>query len=62
MARKADRSCGSHNAGTRISEAIESLPAQTFREFGYINSDDGSSDGTPKICRSYAMRALRKAH
>jgi glycosyltransferase involved in cell wall biosynthesis len=37
-----------------IEESIKSLLAQTFTDFVLIISDDGSTDGSQKICENYA--------
>ena len=44
------------NGGDFIAESIESLLAQTYGDFELIISDNGSTDSTPDICRSYASR------
>jgi len=49
-----------HNRGNRLlSEALDSLLAQTHTNFELIISDDTSSDETPKICEEYAKRDNR---
>ncbi|MBE0602544.1 MAG: glycosyltransferase [Deltaproteobacteria bacterium] len=40
-------------------EAIDSVLAQTFRDFEFIISDNGSGDKTQEICREYAARDPR---
>ena len=42
-----------YNGEDFIRGAIESLLAQTFEDFELIISDNGSNDGTSKICREY---------
>ena len=37
-----------------VSESIESLLAQEFKDFELILSDDNSTDGTADVCRKYA--------
>jgi glycosyltransferase involved in cell wall biosynthesis len=48
-----------YNAGPFIGPAIESLLAQTFRDFELVIVDDGSTDETPEIIRRYAGADLR---
>src|SRR5579871_3942080 len=43
-----------HNGERYLREAIDSLLAQTYRDFELIISDNGSTDGTEAICRAYA--------
>jgi len=42
-----------HNAERFVAEAIESILQQTFTDFEFIIVDDGSTDQTPKIIRSF---------
>lgn len=42
-----------------LTEALDSLLAQTFTNFELVISDNGSSDGTEAICRDYAARDRR---
>jgi GT2 family glycosyltransferase len=42
-----------YNREQYIGEAIESVLAQTFRDFELIVVDDGSSDGTIEVARQY---------
>jgi glycosyltransferase involved in cell wall biosynthesis len=48
-----------YNAALLVREAIDSLLAQTFRDFELIISDNGSTDETDSICRGYAARDSR---
>jgi glycosyltransferase involved in cell wall biosynthesis len=45
-----------HNEEQFLAEAIESVLAQSFPDFEIIVSDDGSTDATPAIARSFAER------
>ena len=42
-----------------LAPAIDALLAQTYTNFELIISDDGSTDGSEKICRDYAARDPR---
>ncbi|MGA2259260.1 MAG: glycosyltransferase family 2 protein, partial [Thermoguttaceae bacterium] len=42
-----------------LAAAIDSVLGQTFRDFEFIIVDDGSTDGTEAVCRSYAARDPR---
>ena len=42
-----------------MSEAIESVLAQTFTDFELIICDNASTDRTPEICQQYARRDKR---
>lgn len=48
-----------YNAARYLAEAIESILAQTFREFELVIVDDGSSDRSPAIIDAYARRDAR---
>lgn len=48
-----------YNRADYLSQALESLLAQTYRDFVLILMDDGSSDGTPEIARQYAATDRR---
>jgi glycosyltransferase involved in cell wall biosynthesis len=45
-----------HNEEAFLAEAVESVLAQSFGDWELIISDDGSSDATPEIARSFAER------
>jgi len=42
-----------YNAGRFLREAIDSILAQTFTDFEFLIIDDGSTDGSQSIIRSY---------
>ena len=48
-----------YNGEKSVSEAIDTLLAQTFTDFELIISDNASTDATESICREYAARDLR---
>ena len=48
-----------YNAEAYIAEAIESTLAQTYRDFELIIVDDGSTDGTLDIIRSYKDERIK---
>jgi glycosyltransferase involved in cell wall biosynthesis len=48
-----------YNGETFLAAAIDSLLAQTFRDFELIISDNASTDGTEAICRDRASRDAR---
>src|SRR5215204_5609438 len=41
------------NAAQHLAEAVESIFAQTFRDFELVVVDDGSTDGTPDVLVRY---------
>ncbi len=49
----------SYNASRYISETLESVLSQTYRNFEVIVVDDGSKDNTPDIVADYARRDSR---
>jgi glycosyltransferase involved in cell wall biosynthesis len=48
-----------YNGENYIKEALDSILAQSFRNFELIISDNASTDTTEKICRSYAEKDQR---
>lgn len=48
-----------YNCSRWLAEAIDSVLAQTFRNFELLLLDDGSTDGTWKIMQSYRDRDIR---
>lgn len=47
------------NGENYLAAALDSLQAQTFADYELIISDNGSTDATQAICRSYAARDAR---
>jgi len=47
------------NGEEHLSQAVDSLLSQTFTDFELIISDNGSTDRTQEICRSYAANDQR---
>ena len=43
-----------YNSAAYIKKCIESVISQTYTDFELILVDDGSSDNTLQLCRSYA--------
>jgi len=48
-----------HNGRRYLAEALDSILAQTMRDFEFIIIDDGSSDGSTEDLKSYAARDPR---
>jgi glycosyltransferase involved in cell wall biosynthesis len=48
-----------YNAERFLAEAIESVLAQTWKDFELIILDDGSQDRTREIAQDYARRDAR---
>ena len=48
-----------NRAGTYLTAAIDSILAQTYKNFELIISDNASPDNTEEICREYAKRDPR---
>ncbi len=48
------------NAASYIAEAVDSLLQQTFQDFELWIMDDGSTDSTPKIIRSFSDARIKK--
>jgi glycosyltransferase involved in cell wall biosynthesis len=53
-----------YNGERFLAEALDSVLAQTYRPLEILLSDDGSTDGTPKVAARYAqqIRYLRQAN
>ncbi|MEO1524568.1 MAG: glycosyltransferase [Planctomycetota bacterium] len=48
-----------YNGGSMLGPTLESIAAQTERDFEFIIVDDGSSDASPEVLRSFAGRDPR---
>ena len=48
-----------YNAERYLAGTLDSILAQSFRDFELIISDNGSTDRTAQICRDYASRDSR---
>ena len=48
-----------HNGANYLREALDSICAQTFRDFEVVISDNASTDETPGICEEYVRRDPR---
>ena len=48
-----------YNAERFLAEAIESVLQQTFTQFEFLIIDDGSTDSSPEIVRSYSDPRIR---
>jgi glycosyltransferase involved in cell wall biosynthesis len=48
-----------YNAESYVAEAVESILAQTFRDFEFLIIDDGSTDGSLAILRRYEKQDAR---
>lgn len=48
-----------YNGAAYLREAMDSVFAQTFRDFEFVVVDDGSTDATPSILAGYADSRLR---
>lgn len=53
-----------YNTGNNLRRCIDSILAQTFTDFELLLIDDGSTDGSGKICDEYAAldRRVRVFH
>ena len=50
-----------YNGDRYLHAAVESILAQTFESFELLIVDDGSTDGTGLICRSFGDPRIRGA-
>ncbi|HEX7652970.1 MAG TPA: glycosyltransferase [Verrucomicrobiae bacterium] len=48
-----------YNGAAHLAACLDSLTAQTFRDFEVIITDDASTDGTPDLAREFAARDPR---
>lgn len=48
-----------YNGERFLARAIDTLLAQTYRDFELLIVDNASTDGTEEICRAYADRDPR---
>jgi glycosyltransferase involved in cell wall biosynthesis len=48
-----------YNAERYVGACLDALCAQTYADFEIVVVDDGSSDGSGRICDSYAERDRR---
>lgn len=48
-----------YNAEKYLAEAIESILGQTYRDFEFIITNDGSTDNSLEIIKEYAMKDQR---
>jgi len=48
-----------YNGEQYLAEALESILAQTFRDFELVICDNNSTDSTPEICARYAAKDTR---
>ena len=48
-----------YNGERYLHESIESILNQTFKDFGFLIINDGSTDNTPKILKSYKDQRIK---
>ena len=48
-----------YNGERYVEESIKSVLAQTFDDFEFLISDNGSTDRTPEICQDFAVQDSR---
>lgn len=47
---------GAYNCADTLSQALESIFAQTYKDWDIVICDDGSSDGTKELARKYSEK------
>ena len=48
-----------YNGDNYLAETLDSIVAQSYQNFEVVISDNGSTDGTERICREYAAKDPR---
>ncbi|MBV8051769.1 MAG: glycosyltransferase family 2 protein [Acidobacteriaceae bacterium] len=51
-----------YNGDNYLAETLDSVLTQTFQDFEIVIADNGSTDGTQKICQDYAAKDPRIHH
>ena len=51
-----------HNGGVYVAQAVNSILAQTFRDFEFVIVDDASTDSTPEYLATLCDARIRILH